>query len=310
MLGQLIGASNYDVGHIGLGINGGGVACLDVVGGNGKARGCTGLPNPVGDFFAVDYVAHEMGHQFGGNHTFNGTQPNCSAATQAATSVEPGSGSSIMAYAGICRQDNLQPHSDPYWSQRSFQEITAYMTSIRPAINEVQTVSLRDFDGTATRSRCPSAARRRPRSCGARTTPLPASTPRSRRSPVPGTVTVAACGGAGRAQRLRLPGDVQRRGHAGPLAGTNVESLVLNASGASGFVGETAKGGPIDNGGHTAVENGNHAPVVTAPAEYTIPRRTPFALTGSATDSDGNATLTYMWEQKDRGGSACRDRHW
>ena len=79
---------------------------------------------------------------------------------------------------------------------------------------------------------------------------------------------------------------------------------MLNATGASGFVGETAKGGPIDNGGFTAVLNGNHAPVVTAPAEYTIPRRTPFALTGSATDSDGNATLTYMWEQNDRGSAA------
>jgi hypothetical protein len=148
VIGQLIGASNYDVGHIGLGNPGGGVASLGVVGGDGKARGCTGLSTPVGDFFAVDYVAHEIGHQFAGNHTFNGTQSNCSGGNRsAANSVEPGSGSSIMAYAGICQQDNLQPHSDPYWSFRSFQEITALVTGDRPPINEVQNVSLTDFSG-------------------------------------------------------------------------------------------------------------------------------------------------------------------
>src|SRR3954447_8847719 len=149
VLGQVIGAANYDVGHIMLGRNGGGVASLGVIGGNGKAQGCTGLPTPVGDFMAVDYVAHEMGHQFAGNHTFNGVQSNCSAGNRnAGTSVEPGSGSSIMAYAGICQSDNLQPHSDPYWSQRSYDEITALVTGTRPNVNEVQTASLRGFDGT------------------------------------------------------------------------------------------------------------------------------------------------------------------
>ena len=148
MLGQIIGAGNYDVGHIMLGRAGGGVANLGVIGGNKKAQGCTGLPTPVGDYMAVDYVAHEMGHQFAGNHTFNGTQSQLLGGNRnAGTSVEPGSGSSIMAYAGICEQDNLQPHSDPYWSQRSYDEITALVTGMRAAVNEVQNVSLRGFDG-------------------------------------------------------------------------------------------------------------------------------------------------------------------
>ena len=146
VIGQLVGASNYDIGHLALGTPGGGVANVGV-GGNIKAQGCTGLSTPVGDFFAVDYVAHEMGHQFAGSHTFNGTLVNCSGGNRSATnSVEPGSGTSIMAYAGICGQDNLQPHSDPYWSQRSFDQITAYVTSSQPPISEVQTVSLRGFD--------------------------------------------------------------------------------------------------------------------------------------------------------------------
>jgi hypothetical protein len=148
VIGQIIGASNYDIGHLALGQPGGGVANLGVVGRSNKAGGCTGIPTPVGDFFAVDYVAHEMGHQFSGNHPFNGNQLNCSGGNRsAATSVEPGSGSSIMAYAGICLTDDLQAHSDPYFSQRSLQEISTYAASNQAAINEVQTVSLRHFGG-------------------------------------------------------------------------------------------------------------------------------------------------------------------
>ena len=148
VIGQIIGASNYDIGHLALGQPGGGVANLGVVGRSNKAGGCTGIPTPVGDFYAIDYVAHEMGHQFSGNHPFNGNQLNCSGGNRnAATSVEPGSGSSIMAYAGICLTDDLQPHSDPYFSERSQQEISTYTSSNQAAINEVQTASLRHFGG-------------------------------------------------------------------------------------------------------------------------------------------------------------------
>jgi hypothetical protein len=89
-----------------------------------------------------------MGHQFSGNHPFNGTQLNCSGGNRnGSTSTEPGSGSSIMAYAGICLTDDLQAHSDPYFTQRSLQEISTYTSSNQAAINEVQTASLRHFGG-------------------------------------------------------------------------------------------------------------------------------------------------------------------
>ena len=125
---------------------------------------------------------------------------------------------------------------------------------------------------------------------------------------VKGTAGGAAAGRDGHRRRLRrrrragrhrVPGHVRRPGS----RTLDVGALELvDFNGASGFVGETARGGPIDNKGHIVEATGNHAPAVeTAAGPYTIPIRTPFALTGSATDFDGD-TVTYMWEQNDRGG--------
>lgn len=177
VIDNIIGFDNYDIGHT-VSTGGGGLAQLWSPCSEGKAKGITGLPSPVGDPFDVDYVAHEMGHQYGGNHSFNNS---CAGNRSDENAYEPGSGSTIMAYAGICGP-NVQNNSDAHFHAGSIAEMTAFITGW----------------GNCSQN----------------------------------TVT------------------------------------------------------------------GNIAPIVDAGQDYTIPRGTPFMLTGTATDANGDA-MTYNWEQMD-----------
>ena len=133
-LTTVIGNAAYDIGHM-FGASGGGgnagcigCVCINPTGPGTKAKGSgytsPGDGVPMGDNFDIDYVAHEMGHQLGGNHTFS------HSLESSGQNVEPGSGSTIMGYAGITGSNtDVQPHSDAYFHVNSIIQIQNNLNS-------------------------------------------------------------------------------------------------------------------------------------------------------------------------------------
>ncbi|MGB1309602.1 MAG: reprolysin-like metallopeptidase [Leucothrix sp.] len=129
-LDKVIGSEQYDIGHV-FGTSGGGMAYIgSVCTSRNKARGASGIQHPNNDSFDIDYVAHEIGHQFGATHTFNSSQGICtSGARTARTAFEPGSGSSIMSYAGGCGNDNVQSFADAMFHSGNIEQVNSNLLS-------------------------------------------------------------------------------------------------------------------------------------------------------------------------------------
>ncbi len=133
---RALSQNKFDIGHV-FSTGAGGLAVFEAACNNvAKAGAATGIANPINDAFNIDFVAHELGHQLGADHTFNSTSGNCGGGTRVPNSaVEPGSGSTIMAYAGICNEvdgqgnvlrNNVQENSDAAFHSLSISQILRY----------------------------------------------------------------------------------------------------------------------------------------------------------------------------------------
>ncbi len=127
----VIGLAAYDVGHVFSTSDQGGIASTPAVCTSRKAEGVSGQAFFISDTdFIVSIVAHEIGHQFNADHSYNSTSGNCSGQRSSISAYEPGSGSTIMSYAGVCDEaDNIATWADPYFHARSIQEMSAYIAS-------------------------------------------------------------------------------------------------------------------------------------------------------------------------------------
>ncbi|PDV98954.1 reprolysin-like metallopeptidase, partial [Candidatus Viridilinea mediisalina] len=123
----VIGSANYDLGHL-FSSTAGGFAMLNSACKDGiKARSTSGTGPTILMDMIVGTVAHELGHQFGANHSFNSVAGFCQYGREAASAYEPGSGSTIMSYAGICDAENLQDQEDLVFHIHNLIEMSSYL---------------------------------------------------------------------------------------------------------------------------------------------------------------------------------------
>ncbi|MBF4493614.1 T9SS type A sorting domain-containing protein [Flavobacterium sp. MR2016-29] len=139
-LTNVIGNANYDIGHL-FGASGGGgnagcIGCVctnptvNVPLGKGSAYTSPSDSKPQGDTFDIDFVAHEFGHQLGANHTFS-----YDSEERTTVNVEPGSGTTIMAYAGVTVDYDIQSASDDYFAYASILQIQNTLASKSCPVN-------------------------------------------------------------------------------------------------------------------------------------------------------------------------------
>ena len=136
---NIIGTAAYDIGHA-FSTGGGGAAFLGAACNSSiKAKGASGQGTPFGDPFYIDYVAHEIGHQLNAEHSFNSTTNSCGSGRNSASAFEPGSGSTVMAYAGICGSETLQMNSDATFHAGSIEEIDSFTKGAGSCFNIAST---------------------------------------------------------------------------------------------------------------------------------------------------------------------------
>ncbi len=149
-INAVIGSSNYDIGHV-MYRGSSGVASVFAPCGSRKARGVSGVWRATGDSIVVDMIAHEMGHQFGALHTFNSPIGNCAGSNWTPNSAwEPGSGTTIMSYSGICGSDNIQNFSNDYFHAGSLEDMLDFIDGSGSCAATISATNLNEPVVTAT----------------------------------------------------------------------------------------------------------------------------------------------------------------